>query len=86
VSLRAWSAFAGVSILWGMPYLLIKVTVDDGLPPVFVTWVRVVLGAAVLLGISWRAGLLATLRGRSRWLATLALTHISTTTAAVGTQ
>jgi drug/metabolite transporter (DMT)-like permease len=77
VSPRAWSAFAGVSILWGMPYLLIKVTVDDGLPPVFVTWVRVVLGAAVLFGISWRAALLAALRGRVRWLATLALTEIA---------
>jgi hypothetical protein len=72
VSPRASSAFAGVSILWGMPYLLIKVTVDHGLPPVSVIWVRVVLGAAVLLGISWRAGLLATLRGRFRWSATLA--------------
>jgi len=77
VSPRAWSAFAGVSILWGMPYLLIKVAVDDGLSPVFVTWVRVVLGAAVLLLISWRAGLLATFRGRVGWMATLALAEIA---------
>ena len=26
-------AFAAVSTLWGMPYLFIKVAVDDGVPP-----------------------------------------------------
>src|SRR5262249_8496560 len=88
MSPRAWSAFIGVSTLWGLPYLLIKVTVDDGIPPVFVTWVRVVLGAAVLLGVSWRAGLLPTLRGRFRWLATLALaeTAVPFTLIATGAQ
>lgn len=45
MSTRAWAAFAAVSFLWGIPYLLIKVAVDDGVPPTFVAWVRVVLGA-----------------------------------------
>ncbi len=74
---RAWVVFGAVSALWGVPYLLIKVAVEDGVSPVFVTWVRVVLGAAVLLGLAWRAGVLGSLRGRARWLSTLALTEIA---------
>jgi len=63
-------------VLWGMPYLFIKVAVDDGVPPAFLAWVRVAL-AAVLLGVlAWRAGLLPSLRGRWRWIATYALVEI----------
>jgi drug/metabolite transporter (DMT)-like permease len=52
MSARAWSAFAGVSILWGIPYLFIKVGVDDGVPPVFLAWVRVTLAAVVLVALA----------------------------------
>ena len=76
MSARAWAAFGAVSTLWGIPYLFIKVAVDDGVPPVFLAWVRVALGAAVLLLISWRAGLLGTLRGRGRWIAAYAVVEI----------
>jgi len=68
VSARAWAAFGAVSTLWGIPYLFIKVAVDDGVPPLFLAWVRVALGAAVLLLVAWRAGVLGTLRGRWRWI------------------
>lgn len=74
---RAWAAFAAVSMLWGIPYLLIKVAVADGVPPAFLAWVRVVLGAAVLLGLAWRAGVLHGLRGRLRWLAVFAVAEIA---------
>ena len=40
---------AAVSVLWGIPYLFIKIAVDDGVPPAFLAWVRVVLAAALLL-------------------------------------
>ena len=40
MSARAWVAFAAVSTLWGMPYLFIKIAVDDGVPPAFLAWVR----------------------------------------------
>jgi drug/metabolite transporter (DMT)-like permease len=74
---RAWSLFAAVSVVWGMPYLFIKVAVDDGgVPPGFLAWVRVVLGAAVLLGWSWQAGLLDGLRPRWPWLAAFGLLEI----------
>lgn len=74
---RAWSTFAAVALLWGIPYVLIKVAVDDGVPPAFVAWVRVVVGAAVLLGLAWRARALGALRGRAGWLAAFAVAEIA---------
>ena len=37
-------AVAAMSVLWGIPYLFIKVAVDDGVSPAFLAWSRVVLG------------------------------------------
>jgi drug/metabolite transporter (DMT)-like permease len=77
MSARAWAAFAAVSVLWGIPYLFIKVAVDEGVPPAFLAWVRVVLGAAVLLPLAWHTGLLSSLRGRWAWLAVFAVVEIT---------
>lgn len=60
---RAWAAFVAVSILWGLPYLFIKVAVQEVSPP-FVAWARVLVAALVLLPLAWRAGAFAGLRGR----------------------
>ena len=76
MSARAWIAFAAVSTLWGIPYLFIKIAVDDGVPPAFLAWVRVVLGGAVLLALAWTAGVLTALRGRWRWLSAFAVIEI----------
>jgi drug/metabolite transporter (DMT)-like permease len=77
VSARAWTAFALVSVLWGIPYLFISVAVDHGISPGFLAWSRVVLGAAVLLPIAWRAGTLAGLRGHWRWVVVYAIFEIA---------
>lgn len=77
MSPRAWAAFATMSVLWGIPYLFIKVAVDDGVPPAFVAWARVVLAAAVLLPLAWRARAFGSLRGRGRWLVAYAVVEIS---------
>ena len=76
MSPRAWVAFAAVSTLWGIPYLFIKVAVEDGVPPAFLAWVRVVLGAAVLLALARAAGVLGPLRGRWRWLTVFAIVEV----------
>jgi drug/metabolite transporter (DMT)-like permease len=76
MSARAWTCFAAVATLWGIPYLFIKVAVDDGVPPAFVAWSRVTLGAVILLTLAWRAGLLRTLRGRGKWLVAYAVPEI----------
>ena len=73
VSRRAWIAFATCSVLWGIPYFLIKVAVEDH-SPFFVAWARVALGAAVLLPVAWKVG---AFRGiRSRWPIVLAFAII----------
>jgi drug/metabolite transporter (DMT)-like permease len=77
VSGRAWAAFAAISVLWGIPYLFIKVAVDDGMPPAFLAWLRVVLGAAVLLPLAAQADVLGALRGRWRAVAVYAVLEIS---------
>jgi drug/metabolite transporter (DMT)-like permease len=69
MSARAWAAFAAVSTLWGMPYMFIKIAVDDGVPPAFLAFVRLALGGAVLLALARHAGVLRGLGGRWRWLA-----------------
>jgi drug/metabolite transporter (DMT)-like permease len=71
---RGWILFAAVSVVWGVPYLFIKIAVDD-LSPGFVAWSRVALAALVLLPIAWRSG---ALRGLPlRWLTAFALFEIS---------
>ncbi len=59
MSARAWTGFAALSLLWGVPYFFIKVAVDGGMSPAFIAWVRVVLAAAILLALAKRAGVLA---------------------------
>jgi drug/metabolite transporter (DMT)-like permease len=77
MSARAWAAFAAVSTLWGIPYMFIKIAVDDGVPPVFLAFVRLALGGAVLLALAWRAGKLDGLRGRWRWLVVYGLLEMA---------
>lgn len=77
MSARAWTAFALVSVLWGIPYLFISIAVEDGISPGFLAWSRVVLGATILLPLAWRAGALSRLRGHGRWLAVYATLEIA---------
>jgi drug/metabolite transporter (DMT)-like permease len=77
MSARAWTGFAALSLLWGVPYLFIKVAVDGGMSPAFVAWVRVVLAAVILLALAGRAGVLPTVRGHWRWLAIYGLIEIA---------
>jgi drug/metabolite transporter (DMT)-like permease len=72
---RGWALFAAVSVIWGMPYLFIKLAVDDGLTPGFVAWSRVALAALVLLPLALRTG---ALRGLPlRWLVAFATVEIA---------
>jgi drug/metabolite transporter (DMT)-like permease len=51
VSLRGWTLFLAMSIIWGIPYLLIKIAVEEVSVPVLV-FTRVAVGAAVLLPLA----------------------------------
>jgi drug/metabolite transporter (DMT)-like permease len=69
---RAWLLFAAVSVVWGVPYFFIKVAVDAGVPPAFVAWSRIALGAALLVPLAMRRGGVRGLRGRWRAVAAYA--------------
>jgi drug/metabolite transporter (DMT)-like permease len=72
-----WAAFAAMSAIWGVPYLFIKVAVDDGISPAFVSFARVAIAAAVLLALAGRAGVLGSLRGAWKWCAAYAVAEIA---------
>ena len=69
--------FASVSVIWGIPYLFIKVALDGGVTPGLLAFGRIALAATVLLALARRSGTLAGLRGRWRWLALYAVVEVS---------
>ena len=77
MSRRAWIAFGAVSLIWGIPYLFIRIAVRHGVTPLSLAWGRVTLAAIVLLALAWRAGTLRTLRGRWRWLIAYAVAEVA---------
>jgi drug/metabolite transporter (DMT)-like permease len=64
-----------MSVLWGIPYLFIKLAVDELSPPVIVAG-RTAIAAAVLLPIAIATGVLRELRGRLGVVTALALVHV----------
>lgn len=48
MSRRGWALFIAMSVIWGLPYLLIKVAVGE-VSPVLLVFARCVVGAALLL-------------------------------------
>lgn len=75
MSRRGWLLFAAMGLIWGIPYLLIKVAVGGVAPPVLVLG-RVAIGAAILLPLAMRRHELAMLRSHWRWLAVFAVIEI----------
>jgi drug/metabolite transporter (DMT)-like permease len=74
---RAWLAFAALSLIWGVPYLFIKVAVDDGISPFFLSWARLVLGAGLLTALAPRQTIEMLRRGPWRWIAAYAVAEMA---------
>jgi drug/metabolite transporter (DMT)-like permease len=72
VTRRGWVLFAVMCVVWGIPYLLIKVAVGGVSVPV-VVFARTGLGAAILLPAALRSGQLAALRAHWRPLLAFAV-------------
>lgn len=51
---RAFVLFFVVSVIWGIPYLLIAVALRDGLGPLTIVATRIALGAAILVAFTAR--------------------------------
>ncbi len=75
MSRRGWVLFASMSVIWGVPYLLIKVA-DGGVSVPVLVFARVAIGSAVLLPLAIRRGQIRVLAGHWRWLALFAVVEI----------
>jgi drug/metabolite transporter (DMT)-like permease len=69
MSRKGWLLFAIMCVVWGIPYLLIKVA-DEGVAVPVVVFARTALGALILLPLALRSGQLGLLR--RHWLPLLA--------------
>lgn len=70
--------FISLGIIWGMPYLLIKVGVES-LSVSMVIFSRMALGALILLPIAILTGQLKRLRGHWRWVIIFGLVELTFT-------
>jgi len=78
MSRRALLLFVALGLIWGMPYLLIKVAVGS-VDPAFVVFARVALGALVLIPIVLARRQFRLLRGHWRWVFVFAVVEITFT-------
>jgi drug/metabolite transporter (DMT)-like permease len=75
VSRRGWALFAAVGVIWGIPYLLIKIA-DAGVSVPVLVFARVLVGAVLLLPIAIRRGQLKALLPRWHWVAAFAVVEV----------
>lgn len=75
VSLRGWTLFAAMSVIWGIPYLMIKVAVDEVSVPVLV-FARSAIGAVLLLPLAISRDARALIRRRWKPVAAFAFFEI----------
>jgi drug/metabolite transporter (DMT)-like permease len=76
VSRRGWLLFVAMGIIWGVPYLLIKVADDGGIAVPVLVFSRVAIGTALLLPIALRRGQIGVLRAHWRWLLIFAVVEV----------
>jgi drug/metabolite transporter (DMT)-like permease len=76
VSRRGWVMFIAMCVIWGIPYLLIKVA-DTGVSVYVLVLARVGIGAALLLPLAIRSGQLRVLVPYWRWLVLFAVVEIA---------
>jgi drug/metabolite transporter (DMT)-like permease len=67
--------FVAMGVIWGVPYLLIKVA-DGGVAVPVLVFSRVAVGAVLLLPLALRRGQVAALRGHWRWLLIFAVVEV----------
>jgi drug/metabolite transporter (DMT)-like permease len=68
--------FLALGLVWGMPYLLIRIAVAD-FDPLVVAFGRTFIGALLLLPVAWHRNLLAPAFARWQWLIAFTLIEIS---------
>ena len=64
MSTRNWLTFAALGLIWGLPYFLIKIVVQE-VHPFMLAWARLAIAALILLPIAWQRGALRGLMAHS---------------------
>jgi drug/metabolite transporter (DMT)-like permease len=75
MSRRGVVLFLALSVIWGLPYLMIRVAVQHGVDPGTLVFLRTAPAAVVLVPLAWRAGALRPVLARWRWLVVYAFVH-----------
>jgi drug/metabolite transporter (DMT)-like permease len=75
MSRRGVVLFLALSVIWGLPYLMIRVAVQHGVDPGTLVFLRTAPAAVILLPLAWRAGALPAVLARWRWLVVYAFVH-----------
>ena len=66
---KSWGLFIAVGVLWGVPYLFIKIAVDPGgFQPGFLVFARVTLGALLLIPVAIHQGVLREAIKYFKWI------------------
>jgi drug/metabolite transporter (DMT)-like permease len=73
---RGWILFLAMSVIWGLPYLLIRVAVRDVSPPTLV-FARTALAAVILLPFAVRRGYLKPLVPYWRWIVAYSVVELA---------
>ena len=76
MSRRGWVLFLALGVIWGIPYLLIRVAVAS-IDPLVLAFGRTAIGAVLLLPLAARRGVLRPLAGHWKWLVLFTLVEIS---------
>jgi drug/metabolite transporter (DMT)-like permease len=75
VTRRGWALFVVMSVIWGIPYLLIKVA-DTGVPVPVLVFGRTAIGALMLAPLALRRREVSPIRAHWRWLVVFALVEV----------
>jgi drug/metabolite transporter (DMT)-like permease len=73
---RGWLLFIALGLLWGMPYLLIRIAVET-IDPLVVAGSRTLIGALLLLPVALHRNALAAAFRNWKWLLAFTLIEIS---------
>ena len=76
MSKRGWLLFVALGLLWGMPYLLIRIAVGE-IDPLVVAGSRTVLGSLLLVPLALHRNALAPAFRKWKWLLAFTLIEIS---------
>src|SRR5258708_12752250 len=73
---RGWALFLALGLIWGMPYLLIRIAVAS-IDPLVVAFGRTLIGSLILLPVALNRNALVPVLRHWRWIIVFTLVEIS---------